>query len=844
MISVVLLWACRTEPQPTPAPAVDVAEVLTAGQARAGVVEDDAALFGGISAEGRVGDIKIYNSRVQFILQSLRDDGSYYVPTATGILDADIVRPAGQPGRDAVEDWAGMYGIGRLMRADVVEVVDDGRVSGVARVHTEGSEAPMALITGALEAPGFIPTLGLRIETDYILPADSELMEVRTTVVNGPSEALILPGDVVLGAFEVVDPWEPGVGLDAPGTSPVGWKGWIGKDADVALGLFAAEGTLSGGGVDALLSSAQISAGFGPSLTVPAGGSFTWTRYYGVGRDLAALTDRWHAVTGVPTDTVSGAVTAPDGPVAGAKVNVLVGGAVYTLAVSGEDGSFSASVPAGAPVSFLADGRGTGVYLDLPEGAGRYSPYAAPSVQAQVLASYAGASAVPVARGRGVGIGDGLTLGVPGTLRVRSPDDDSFEVRVAIAMDPVQTDPALITPRPSGYAAIGWARDGEVDLQVEPGTYTVLVWRGITAETHQETVDVAAGAVTEVVAPLPEAYAHPGWLLGDPHQHGSPSADTYIAMEDRLISSAGQGIDLHFGTDHDHIADYRPLLAPLGLDGVLQSVVASEMSPVLRGHLNLYPLTPAPGVSNNGAWPWYAEPVETTQAEIELLRARIGDAVIQSNHPREGLPSFAGWSPGAIAKPDHWSPDFDAIEAMNAGDTSHADVYLDLILRGLRPTPVGVSDAHGHLSGMIGGSATWLPIDGPGAYSDAALRDAMAARATQVTRGPFLEVTPTPGGELVGPRHAVSVVAHGPSWIQVDTLELWRDGAVVESVAGTEANFVLEPDKDAVYLVFAKGSAPMAPLFASTPWAMTSAWFVDTAGDGFTPPLPALTLAD
>jgi hypothetical protein len=88
------------------------------------------------------------------------------------------------------------------------------------------------------------------------------------------------------------------------------------------------------------------------------------------------------------------------------------------------------------------------------------------------------------------------------------------------------------------------------------------------------------------------------------------------------------------------------------------------------------------------------------------------------------------------------------------------------------------------------------------------------------------------------------VVAHGPSWIQVDTLELWRDGAVVASVAGTEADFVLEPEKDAVYVVFAKGSAPMAPLFTSTPWAMTSAWFVDTAGDGFVPPLPALTVSD
>ena len=48
---------------------LDLTERLGAGQARAGVMDSDAAGIGGMAAEGQAGDIKIYNDRVQFIIQ-------------------------------------------------------------------------------------------------------------------------------------------------------------------------------------------------------------------------------------------------------------------------------------------------------------------------------------------------------------------------------------------------------------------------------------------------------------------------------------------------------------------------------------------------------------------------------------------------------------------------------------------------------------------------------------------------------------------------------------------------------------------------------------------------------
>ena len=81
----------------------DLTEALGEGQSRAGVVTDETALFGGISAEGQAGDVKLYNSRVRFVIQA-PGESNYYVGYGGSIVDADIVRPAGQPGQDLIDD--------------------------------------------------------------------------------------------------------------------------------------------------------------------------------------------------------------------------------------------------------------------------------------------------------------------------------------------------------------------------------------------------------------------------------------------------------------------------------------------------------------------------------------------------------------------------------------------------------------------------------------------------------------------------------------------------------------------------------------------------------------------
>ena len=128
---------------------------LSAIEARAGVVVNEDALFGGVSAEGQLGDFKIYNNRVQFIIQGFRA-GNYYLPNPGTIVDVDWVRPEGQLGHDPIDEWTANAGVGRLLDAQTVDIIQPGGLNQAAIIRVAGPEVGMGLLEQAIESPGFI----------------------------------------------------------------------------------------------------------------------------------------------------------------------------------------------------------------------------------------------------------------------------------------------------------------------------------------------------------------------------------------------------------------------------------------------------------------------------------------------------------------------------------------------------------------------------------------------------------------------------------------------------------------------------------------------------------------
>jgi hypothetical protein len=274
-------------------------------------------------------------------------------------------------------------------------------------------------------------------------------------------------------------------------------------------------------------------------------------------------------------------------------------------------------------------------------------------------------------------------------------------------------------------------------------------------------------------------------------------------------------------------------------------VVADEVSPPIRGHFNIYPIEPKPGLPNQGAWSWWRETPESTNALGDRLVELHGpDVLIQSNHPTDsGVAQASSWSPGSVPRSDFWMDGLAAVEVNNSGEIEpFLAFWLDLVTRGDRPTPVGVSDSHSLFGGDPGINGTFFGfgVDDPREVDDAMLVQTMRAGRVVPTRGVFLQLSVDPGTTLVQPT-TVEVEALSASWVLVDRLLLLRDGIEVDRIDGTSGSFRLEPEADATYQILAEGDTPMLPVSSERPWAM-AALYVDEGGDGWTPPLPPLSM--
>jgi hypothetical protein len=847
---ILLLLACPPDSKESLVADPDLVSPLLSTEVRAGVVSDPAALWDGVAAEGRPGDIKIYNSKARYIIQQ-KGPSSYYSELGGMLIDADYVRPTGQPGQDLIDELGPTIGLGRVVDPDRVEVISDGS-SGEARVRVEGKAVALTLLTGALENPNLVTPMDLYVRTDYVLRPDSYLLEVETTVENREGSAQMLSiGELGFMALEIAEKYRPITGFD-DANGDTDWSVVVGKRNELTTGIFAAEGQLAMGTAGSLLEAVgPVLTGYGQNVEVAAGGSLSWKVYVGAGPDPASLSGEWLTRQGLAQKEQSGVVTSGGAPVAGVRVHALdADGVPQTMGITDGNGQYRFQVPE-AVTSVVATGIGPELILDLPAGHGWLGPYVHDN--SGTLASLS-AGGLPNAMADGfgrseAGTGD-LSLSAPATLTVGVEDNGPALIRIT-GTNGTTIDRRLSTE--SGIQKLGFLASGSMNFSLPPGSYHLMVSRGVQYEVHEEDIALTAGQTAVSVAILGRAYEIPDVVTGDPHTHAAPSGDGDCSMEERLMGLAGSGVQVHFGTDHDHVADYRPLIAPIGLEGVLTSIVADEVSPVLRGHFNTWPLERVPAVSNGGAWLWWQGYVDT--AEVFANIRKMGkDTVISANHPvgGSGMFSFGGFSPesGKVSTPTHWSSDLDAMELLNAGDwEEYLPSYLALINRGLIVTPLGVSDSHGPTSGGMGMNLTFFHTNG--ATTPEALVQAVREQGTVVSKGPYIDArigTDFAPGKLVSGQTTVSVKVYAPTWIPVDTLTLYKNGEVAETFSCEggwpvvcSQDYTLNPDADAAYVWIASSSRPMSgPYAGNLAWAATAALRLDSAGNGWESPLPSL----
>jgi hypothetical protein len=462
-------------------------------------------------------------------------------------------------------------------------------------------------------------------------------------------------------------------------------------------------------------------------------------------------------------------------------------------------------------------------------------------------------------------------------VKVEDPDGKPLPARITIADEHGTLVPLLAAPgetlavRPGvAYTGTGRAR-----LGLRAGRCTVYASRGFEYGMASQTVDLRAGESRELTLRIAREVSTPGLVSCDTHIHTlTHSGHGDSTLDERMLTLAGEGIELPIATEHNLHADYSEAAKQMGVANDFTPVIGNEVTTAV-GHFNIFPVEPGAGIPNPRLTDW--------TALSRAMRAVPGVRVVILNHPRSlhsnfrpfGLDNFDP-ATGEFKRPGDLQ--FDALEVLNSGaqQTDYLLAFRDwfaLLNRGRRITAVGASDSHDVSRFIVGQARTYLaaPDTDPAHINVATACDSLLAGRAYVSMGllPLLTVEDrfTVGDLATGlPEQVrVRVKVLGPSWVKAAHVELFANGVTLREadippdragLPGEKADIawtIPRPARDTWLVAIATGPAVTAPFWAMThpyqpqspQWqgrslGATNPLWLDIDGDQrFTPPTPS-----
>lgn len=807
------------------------------------VITAESELIGGPRAEGRLGDLLLQNDRVRVIVGAAGNAPAFNLYGGS-LLDADVVRPEGEPGFDLFGEAFPSLNVITLASDPTVEVAEPGCAGDAdpecavrrASVRVRGTGLRFPLLP---EIPGLTNPVAAEMETTYTLEAGAASVLVETKVT------LLEDERTVVQCFDIL---LFGSGLDpfgAPrGPGDTGEFAWFGADASrvapggtrqsVAYGWMALspDATMQIPFADAAQQVAILGA-----LEIDAGKSKTYARRFVIGRDLGDVAAEVARVRGRPTGTFAGIVNDSRGePVPDALISVRAQG--VDADEDGED-DFVSRIRTGADGSFTSL---------LPTGT--YSAtVSAPGGEGDPLAD------IPISRGD---VSQAIFV-VPATASI-----------VATPSQPVRltlVDGGDIVARGLYGAPV------ERPISALPGSYTLFVSRGPEWTLAEIPVTLTLGSALVLSAEdlaLERVVDTTGFVAGDYHLHSVLSRDSGVPLEERALSLATEGLEYVALTDHERVSALQPAVEAQGLDDVLYAMAGDEISIPLYGHFNAYPMPDAAIETReyDGTLFWF-DAVENTRVTadelIDRLRAIPGDRIVQINHPRDG--SIKGYLDAIDYDPatgvgaiEAISTGFDTIEVNSRYRDEEGETLRDwfsLLRRGEHVTAVGVSDSHSTWDPGYPRTLVHVGTDDPAAVDEAVFVAALRAGRAVVSSGPFVVTSASSGaasaglGDVLdasagGGEVTLSVHVQSPAWAVYDTIAVYENGVLASTRPVTPAlagglyesfeDFVFTPAEDVFYVVVVTGPGSLFPVSGQGVYAYTNPVYVDLGGDGWDPP--------
>ena len=824
-VSFLLHTGCPTtpnkEPVPTDGGSGPIAQTkpmdqpLGEDEVRAGQIKKDSDRITGHDAKSQVGDWKLYNGKVAFVIHGVGPARSW-AGRGGHLIDASVVDKQGKASQDLLEEVTPIIDIMRVAKATEIKLIEPGGKGKKGIIRVKGTDVGIPPIDSVLRSKQF----KVAYEIDYILHPKADYIEIVTRLADEIREDSLSLGDgLLLGDQGKIFGEKIGTEIEQIKGKPIRWFASFGKGASYLFVPADPKTNLS-----IPLTQAAIIPTFGLQKA-PTEGVVEYKRHLYVGggsveKLFSALRTNLKASGG---QKIQGKVSGTD---AETQVQIMLFNKDKVLVSQTQpdsSGAFQFEVLAGDyKIEAKADGHPTlkqdtaaGKSVDL-----KFQPRA--TLQLEIKEKKT----------------DGKITGfVPVRVQLSGPENKRIE---------------YIYPDQKIYAS--------------PGKYKIMVSRGLEYEYVVKEQELSPNKTTKVSIEILHAVEPKGYVGADLHLHATPSIDSELSVESRISTVITEGLHFVPSTDHDTYTDYRPVIEKMKLTKWLTSVIGEEVSP-FGYHFNTFPVQAEKTAPKYFAvnWAEYKEGAYQRMLNGPEVWAKIRKTykakIIQINHPRDdqAFLSLIKYDPKkgikAVKKgllDDNW----DVIEIYNGGGREEflKETLFDwfsFLNQGWYKTAAGNSDSHsaGSRPGMPRTLIASSTRD-PSQLKIDEIVDSLKKGKAQVYAGPYIVAKSAkgegPGARIKNTTLDLEVAIYAPSWIAVSYVKIYANGKLEKEIpvpAGKDVQrfkqvIRLKPSKDTWYVVMAgDDKKDMAPVYPGRlPLSMTNPIYLDIDGNGFTPP--------
>lgn len=332
---------------------------------------------------------------------------------------------------------------------------------------------------------------------------------------------------------------------------------------------------------------------------------------------------------------------------------------------------------------------------------------------------------------------------------------------------------------------------GKAAIRLRAGDYTVYAGRGFEWGIDSAKLHLKAGENDARRLAIRRQVDTAGYVAADTHIHTftySHHGDATLA--ERMITLAGEGIELPIATDHNLPIDYTEAAKIADVRKYFTPIIGDEVTTAKLGHFNVFPLDRSAPLIDFRAPNW-----DRLFKSIDTIAP---GAVVILNHARDDHGGFRPFGPSR-----HLSltgEDLDgmilranAMEVINSGATLNDPLllyrdWMGCLNHGEKLAPIGASDSHDVSRFIVGQGRTYIrTADGDAStinISNAC--EAIKQGHVLVSYGLLVDLKVNerfvPGDLAKGDGEVTAEVrVLGPAWTRADHVELYANGIKIRN---------------------------------------------------------------